>query len=346
MSRRPLRALVLAAVACAGLASTAVACTAATPDTPDTEPDRLSGELWRNPQGHASVAIAEAQAGGRTGEAASLDVLAEQPTATWFASPGDPYSAVSEVSRAAAAAGQLSVLVAYFVPMRDCGSSSSGGAPDAGAYLSWIGSFAAALADRPAVGVLEPDAIAHAIVGCAGVRPEERYRLLAQEVEILDRQPRTRVYLDAGNAGWVDDLPVLAGALRRSNVDQADGFALNVSNFETTDVSARFGLALSQQLQADQPSRVATPHFVIDTSRNGAGPPRRPAPRTPGATCPDAGWARFPPPTPTCRASTPCSGSSSRATPTAPAAAARPPVRGRRRPPPNWWRADASACPS
>jgi endoglucanase len=269
--RRAVRTAVVAAVA-----STAVACGSA--ETPDTaapeESSRLAGEeLWLNPEGHGPAAVQQALAEGRTADAEALAPLADQPTATWFATPDNPYPAVEEVSQAAAAAGELPVLVAYNVPGRDCGSYSAGGAADVDTYLSWIGSFAAALGDRPAVVVLEPDAVPQAIVGCAGVDPAQRYDLLAQAVEILDRQPGTRTYLDAGNASWVTDLPALADALRRSGIDQADGFALNVSNYETTDASAEYGLELSRELEEGAPAGTPAAHFVIDTSRNGAGPP-------------------------------------------------------------------------
>jgi endoglucanase len=260
----------------AAVASTAVACGSA--ETPDTaapeESSRLAGEeLWLNPEGHGPAAVQQALAEGRTADAEALAPLADQPTATWFATPDNPYPAVEEVSQAAAAAGELPVLVAYNVPGRDCGSYSAGGAADVDTYLSWVGSFAAALGDRPAVVVLEPDAVPQAIVGCAGVDPAQRYDLLAQAVEILDRQPGTRTYLDAGNASWVTDLPALADALRRSGIDQADGFALNVSNYETTDASAEYGLELSRELEEGAPAGTPAAHFVIDTSRNGAGPP-------------------------------------------------------------------------
>lgn len=277
-----LRRWSLCAVVLAVVGSTAVACgRSATPGAHQSgrpspvvdEAAGLTGELWRNPEGHGPLAHQQARAEGREREAEALATLAEQPTATWIASPDNPYAEVSAVSESAAAAGQLPVLVAYNISVRDCGLYSAGGAADVDAYLSWIGSFAAALADRSAVVVLEPDAIPQAIDGCAGVDPAERYEMLAQAVAILDRQPQVQIYLDAGNAGWITELPVLADALRRSNVDQADGFALNVSNFERTDVSAAFGLALSEELQRDAPPGTPEARFVIDTSRNGAGPP-------------------------------------------------------------------------
>ncbi|HYX93964.1 MAG TPA: glycoside hydrolase family 6 protein [Geodermatophilus sp.] len=272
-ARRAVQVTVLAAVA-----GTAVACGGAdTPDTPETpaaESSRLAGEeLWVNPEGHGPAAVQQAVAEGRTADAEALAPLADQPTATWIATPDNPYPAVEEVSRAAAAEDELPVLVAYNVPGRDCGSYSAGGAPDVDAYLSWIGSFAAALGDRPAVVVLEPDAVPQALEGCAGVDAAARYQTLGQAVDILDRQSGTRVYVDAGNASWVEDLPALADALRRSGVDRADGFALNVSNYETNEASADYGRRLSRELEAGAPEGTPPAHFVVDTSRNGAGPP-------------------------------------------------------------------------
>ncbi len=234
------------------------------------EGSRLSGELWLNPDGHGPAAVREAEAAGRVDEAAALAPLAEQPVATWFTNPGDPFVEVERLSQAAATAGQLPVLVAYYVPNRDCGLYSSGGASGVDEYLTWMGSLAAGLGDRPAVVVLEPDAIAQAVEGCPEVDPAERYDWLSEAVAILDRQPATRIYIDAGNSQWVTDLAALSDALRRSGIEQADGFAVNVSNFQTTADSADFGLALSERLESDGVPGV---HFVIDTSRNGAGPP-------------------------------------------------------------------------
>ncbi|WP_142457450.1 glycoside hydrolase family 6 protein [Geodermatophilus aquaeductus] len=310
--RRSVRAAVLAAVA-----GTAVACgngsdgsgggsadggsgdgtATATATAAPQESSRLAGEeLWLDPTGHGPAAVSEARAAGRTEEAEALAPLAEQPTAVWIASPDNPYPVVERISRAAAEEDRMPVLVAYNLPGRDCGLYSAGGAADAGAYLEWIGSFAAALADRPAVVVLEPDAVPHAVAGCDGVDSAARYDLLSQAVAILDRQPETRIYLDAGNADWIDDLPALADALRKSGVDVADGFALNVSNYETTEANAEYGLALSEQLEEGAPAGTLVAHFVIDTSRNGAGPPED-APGGEGRWCNPPGRALGEPPT-------------------------------------------------
>jgi endoglucanase len=55
----------------------------------------------------------------------------------------------------------------------------------------------------------------------------------------------------------------MAARLRRAAISQADGFSLNVSNFISTADNIRYG----EQLSALMGSK----HFIIDTSRNGAG---------------------------------------------------------------------------
>ena len=221
--------------------------------------------LWTDPEGHAARQAREFTAAGRTDLADALAPLAGEPVATWLTgTEADPYARTRDLTSAAAAQGETAVLVVYAVPGRDCGQHSAGGAADVDAYLAWVGSLAAGIEERPAVVVLEPDAVAHAVEGCvddAGAR----YRALAQAVEILQRRPGVRLYVDAGNASWVDDLDRLADALRDSGVERADGFALNVSNFETTAASAAYGRELSERLGGAR--------FVVDTSRNGAGPP-------------------------------------------------------------------------
>ena len=83
-------------------------------------------------------------------------------------------------------------------------------------------------------------------------------------VRTLSARPRTSVYLDAGNAGWIRTSSRLVGPLRQAGIRAADGFALNVANFYRTGTSVRYGRALSRQLGGA--------HFVVDTSRNGNGP--------------------------------------------------------------------------
>lgn len=243
--------------------------------------------LYASPDTRAREQLAAYEAAGQIALADRLRPLAEAPTATWFTGE-PPRERARALTTAAQALGQLPVLVAYAVPDRDCGSFSAGGAADDAAYLQWVRELSAGIGDRPAVVVLEPDALAHAVTGCSGgPRPEARYALLRQAVELLTANPQTHVYLDAGHSDWVQDLDALADALRAAGLDEAAGFSLNVSNFQTTADSVAYGRALS--------ARTGGAHFVVDTSRNGNGPV--PADEVDGTTwCNPVGRAigRFP----------------------------------------------------
>ncbi|MGA8209147.1 MAG: glycoside hydrolase family 6 protein [Nocardioidaceae bacterium] len=243
--------------------------------TPGASPTSALGDdvrFYVDPEGHAPEAVAALRLTGRTEESRRLDEqIARHPSATWLTDvPEAVFAEARHVTTAAKLDGSVPVLVAYNLPGRDCGQYSAGGAEDIDAYLSWVGSLAAGIGDQPAVVVLEPDAVAHGLQGCGSTASnDERFRMLKEAVTILKRQPEARVYVDAGNASWVRDLDALAAALRSSGVARADGFALNVSNFETTQRSATYGEGLSRRLDGAR--------FVIDTSRNGAGPPARSA---------------------------------------------------------------------
>lgn len=224
----------------------------------------LGVPLYVDPQGPAPAELERAVA---TGDPAAEQIrrIAEQPTATWVADhdPDGAFTAAKAVADGARAADRTAVLVAYTLPDRDCGLYSAGGAPDDGSYFDGIGALAAGIGDADAVVVLEPDAVAHTFAGCAEeTAAKERYRQLATAVDILTERPGTRVYVDAGNATWVQDLPGLAEALRSSGVEDAAGFALNTSNFVSTAESVEYGRRLSAELGGA--------HFVVDTSRNGA----------------------------------------------------------------------------
>jgi endoglucanase len=222
-------------------------------------------EFWVDPGSPAARQVELWRAQGRTEDAELLRRIADRPVAHWPSGETDPGPQVAAVTEAASAAGQTAVLVAYNIPHRDCGQYSQGGAADAAAYEAWIDSFAAAIGDAEAIVILEPDAVPHTADGCtAPMHVAERYRLLSGAVERLSRQPGTRIYLDAGNPSWIDDPGRVADALRRSGIGQADGFALNVANFQTLEDSAAYGHELSELLDGA--------HFVIDTSRNGLGP--------------------------------------------------------------------------
>ncbi|WP_369035625.1 MULTISPECIES: glycoside hydrolase family 6 protein [Streptomyces] len=222
--------------------------------------------FWVDPASPAAKQVRLWQRQGREKEARLLRRIAEQPAALWPAGD-DPVPVIRAATRAAARDGRTTLFVAYNIPHRDCGQHSAGGAGDADAYRAWIERFADALGDSPALVVLEPDAVAHVVDGCTpGEYHAERERLLSDAVARLKQQGRTKVYVDAGNPDWIDEPRKLVEALRRAGIARADGFALNVSNFQTDAATKTYGVQLSRALDGK--------HFVVDTSRNGNGPLR------------------------------------------------------------------------
>jgi endoglucanase len=126
------------------------------------------------------------------------------------------------------------------------------------AYLQWVQAVAAGIGSATAVVVVEPDALAQ-LCGDAA----ERMRLLSAAVSSLEQNAGTYTYLDAGHANWVA-AATMAERLRASGAAEADGFALNVSNFGTTTSNVAYGQQVS--------SLLGGAHFVVDTGRNGNGP--------------------------------------------------------------------------
>jgi endoglucanase len=213
---------------------------------PDSSPARQA-QKWRD---------------NRPSDAAMMDRIAAQPQADWFGDWNDHIrrtvdARVSQIVDA----GALPVLVAYNIPLRDCGGYSSGGARSPRAYRKWIRRLARGLERRPAAVVLEPDALAG--IDCLKrKRKRTRLRLLGQAVRVLERRGAS-VYVDAGHSAW-QPADEIAKRLRRAGVRRARGFALNVSNFQRTEAEVEYGRAISTALGGKG--------FVIDVSRNGLGP--------------------------------------------------------------------------
>ncbi|MGW1132684.1 glycoside hydrolase family 6 protein [Streptomyces griseoluteus] len=232
--------------------------------------DRGPGNpYWVNPDGNAARQVAAYEKAGRRAEAARIRRIAEQPVGEWLG-PENPEGEARGYTEAAAKSGRTALLVLYNIPHRDCGQYSQGGAADGAAYRAWIDGVARGIGDRAATVVLEPDALLHLVDGCTPRKfQEERYDLLRGAVTALAALRHTRVYLDAGNAGWGHPDQIHA-PLKRAGVESADGFAVNVSNFYSTADSVAYGKRLS--------AKVGGKHFVVDTSRNGNGPYTRGAP--------------------------------------------------------------------
>jgi endoglucanase len=190
-----------------------------------------------------------------------LTAIANTPQAYWMDQASTPAVDAKYIA-AAQAAGAVPVLALYGIPHRDCGSFAAGGFGSADAYKGWIDGVAAAVGSGPAAIILEPDALAMA--DClSGDQRQERFDLMRYAVDTLTRNPAAAVYIDAGHSRWVS-AEDMAGRLNEVGVAKARGFSLNTANFFTTEEELGYGDAISGLTNGS--------HYVIDTSRNGAGP--------------------------------------------------------------------------
>ncbi len=203
---------------------------------------------------------------GGDGRAASINAnLATKPMARWFGNwSGDIGAAVSTFVGNADGADKLPLLVAYNVPGRDCGGHSGGGAGSPDAYRAWISAFATAIGNRPAVVMIEPDALAQLDCLPNDAERATRTSLLRYATEQFKaKAPNTWAYMDAGNATWISPA-VMAPRLEAAGVRNVRGFAVNVSNYHTTSASVTYSNEVVARLGY-------AAKFIIDTSRNGNG---------------------------------------------------------------------------
>jgi endoglucanase len=184
-----------------------------------------------------------------------LDRITRHPQARWLNNPED-IRAVPPLARQAARDRALLVLVAYYVPNRDCAGPWVG-APTREDYDRFVDGLIDALGPTRAVVIMEPDAVA------ADCFDPARARLLRTAVQRLTAAGHY-VYLDAGHPTW-RSIADMARRLRAAGITHAEGFSVNVANRRTTRESYQWARRLS--------SRVGNREFVIDTSRNGLGPP-------------------------------------------------------------------------
>jgi endoglucanase len=248
----------ISALAMAALAAGLTAC-ANTPDTTlDPDLPAISYVPLRHPFRDAKLYhdmdTAAARWQARNG-ADWLDPITEEPQARWLNSP-ENLADVRELARDARADGTLPVLVAYYLPNRGC-SGYTQGAPTARAYDRWIAKLIDRLGSTRSVVVMEPDAVA------ADCFDAERAAVLRHNVRRLTDAGHY-VYIDAGHAAWRSSGET-AERLLAAGIQHAEGFAVNVANRQTTKRSYQFGRELSDLVGGRE--------FVIDTSRNGLGPP-------------------------------------------------------------------------
>ena len=232
---------------------------------PVTANPLLGAKLFVDPTSNAMLR-ANAIRQSEPQNAALLDKIAQQPQGLWMGGwNSDIYRAVEYFVKRATDDGAVPVMIAYNIPYRDYGAHhSEGGLETKEAYQRWIRDVHAGIGDKPAVVVLEPDALPGVSEGSPlpqNLR-DERLFLINDAIRVLRQNPNAAVYIDAGHAAWVKP-EEMAELLKKAGVEHASGFSLNTSNYRTTEECLEYGHKISELIGGK--------HFVIDTSRNGAG---------------------------------------------------------------------------
>lgn len=236
------------------------------PDTAEGDPgtagaadNPLAGlRLWVDPDSNAAREAANAS----SAEYELWHKISDHSVAKWLGGwSGDIETTVRDTVDTAEADGSTMSFVVYNLPNRDCGGYSSGGASDQAEYEGWIDGIAAGIGGRAAVALLEPDGLS--MMDClSSSEADERYAMLAYATATLGAAGAF-VYIDAGHSAW-HSADTMASRLVGAGIADADGFALNTSNYESTDDLVAYGEAVS--------AGAGGAHFVGDTSRNGLGP--------------------------------------------------------------------------
>jgi endoglucanase len=233
-------------------------------------PDQTMRFYVPKPDHGAITQIADLTSSGNKADANLIRAMIETPQAVWFTggTPKTVSQDVRETVHRAAGKNTVPVLVAYNLPYRDCSQYSAGGAASSQDYKAWIDGFAAGLGDERAVVILEPDGLGiipfykqyrHLGTDYLGrnyddlpyewcqppdanpaTAADDRFAVLNYAVDALKAHANTRVYLDGTHSGW---LPAgdAAHRLAQAGVVRADGFFLNVSNYQPTDHLQKYG---------------------------------------------------------------------------------------------------------
>jgi hypothetical protein len=137
-------------------------------------------------------------------------------------------------------------------------------------YRTWIQRVSAGIGDARVLVALEPDlAITTHPSAVDGVRdPQVRQGLARYAAKYLhDHNPRAVVYLDAGASDWLTPSQA-AALLKRSGVQYARGFSLDVTHYTKAPDNVSHGAAIVRALAR---RGVGGKHFVVDTADSGRG---------------------------------------------------------------------------
>jgi len=220
---------------------------------------------------------------GQLKNAGLITAMESVPSAVWLdgetaaqaAEPGNEGSAEADADvarqvRLTLAAARLEnavpIFVAYNIPGRDCSQYSAGGAPTDADYDAWINAIGGALGDAKAVVLEEPDALANLPGYCGSAYAAEfpditnttRVGDVAYAVSTLEADPNISLYLDGGNSAW-QNVGGMAETLTAADVQQSQGFFLNVSNYQYDTNSDYYGTWVSECIAYATVNEAQTP---------------------------------------------------------------------------------------
>jgi endoglucanase len=180
-----------------------------------------------------------------------------QPTGIWLTRESNQIDYIKRILDQSAETAPI--FVVYFAPTQNNIIPSEKEIQD---YLYKNIQIAQLIGNQRAIIVIEPDLLYLCSTDKELLKTNQQ--LINQLTRIYKAfAPKTKVYLDAGHSNWHAPSRV-AKILNNAGIKYADGFATNVSNFQTTENEISYALQLSKMLN--------NKHFIIDTSRNGNGP--------------------------------------------------------------------------
>ena len=163
---------------------------------------------------------------------------------------------VKQVMQQAAGKAELPVFVIYDITFRDCGQYSSGGALTVSAYQSYLDAIVSGLGNSPAMVLVEPDSLGiipnvpndpknNCTIANAPTAYNDRFTMLNYAVDALNADANARIYLDGTHSGW-ENVGDISQRLGQAGVTRADGFFLNVSNYQWTANQVAYGTWISE----------------------------------------------------------------------------------------------------
>jgi endoglucanase len=284
MKRRVRQAITLAAsiaVAAGVLGRVIPSASASTGSGHELSPDT---RFYVPPPAQGSVQqILQLIASGQLKNAGLIAAMEAVPSAVWLdgetaaqaAEPGNLgwKQADADVARqvrltlaAASLENAVPIFVAYNIPGRDCSQYSAGGAPSDAAYDAWIDAISSALGNAEAVVLEEPDALANLPGYCGSAYASEfpditnttRIDDIRYAVATLENDPNISLYLDGGNSDW-QNVGGMAETLVAADVQDTQGFFLNVSNYQYDANSDFFGTWVSSCIAYATVNEAQTP---------------------------------------------------------------------------------------